>query len=249
MPRVRAHKRRRRTRRTKRRAMSRKQIIKLIHATALKDAETKVFDEGVNLLGTLDPPLVGAWTSQSFIIPTYQNVPKLKNTSTTTDISAIGNEIQARGVKYRFYMRISSAGNIQQIRFRLSLVSTSRPDFLTSAIGKPGFTPSAWYEPETIMPHTMKRFDNQEVNVLKSKVFYFSPYVSSFSLVKEVNFWCRIKGKKKLDSDENLITNSLVGNFKGKNYFVILEVHGGQASDLATSLAIQYDKVCYFKDP
>lgn len=249
MPRHRRGRRaKRRTRRKRVKNMSRKQLVKLIHATALKDAETKVYDVGVNLLaGAWAPP--GAYVNASWLIPTYQNVPKIKNTSTPSNISVIGNELHMRGVKHRFYVRMqSTGGGFGQLHIRITLLSTSRPDFVGNPQQPNLPIPAAWYEVDTILPTTFQRWDNQEVTILKSKRVIINPG-ATVSQLKMINFWSPLRGKKTLAEDENLVANTAVANFKGKNYFVAVEILGVQGNDLSTTLSLYYDQVAYFKDP
>lgn len=245
------HRRRakRRTRRKRVKNMTKKQLVKLIHATALKDAETKVYDVGVNLLAVGPWGPIGPYVSISWLIPTYQNVPKIKNTSTPTNISVIGNEFHMRGVKYKFFIRMSSTtAAFGQIHVRLTLLSTSRPDMVVNPNAPNLTVPGAWYETDTILPTTMQRWDNQEVTVLKSKRFVMNPG-TNVSQLKLVNFWCPLRGKKVTAEDESLIVNTMVSNVKGKNYFVAVEVFNAQGTDMSTGLSLYYDQVAYFKDP
>lgn len=229
--------------------MTRKALVRLIHSTALKDAETKVFDKGFNLLaGAWAPP--GAYTATSWILPTYGNIPKFKNTSTPTNISVIGNELHMRGVKYRFFIRMASTSNaFGQLHVRMSLLSTSRPDFITNPTDPVSGIPAAWYEPDTVLPITFQRWDTQEVKVLKSRRFVINPATTGVANLKMFNFWAPLRGKKTLDTDENLVANSYVNYFRGKNYFLAVEIYGPQGNDLTTALSMSYDQVSYFKDP
>lgn len=237
-------------RRTRRKAAprSKKALVRLIKSVALKDAETKAFRQGHNLISDLDPL---SNTSYGWCIPVYQDVPKAGNTLTADDRNVIGNELIARGVMFKFshYTGFTSLGAASPVTVRISLVSTDRPSEVTGVpLGTTGPIPGVWLDADSATGWTSYLWNAQKIRILKTKKYQWTPQ-GGLSTVRNFRFWCNIKGKKTCREDESLVLNNVVGDFKGRTYFLLFEMNNNGTTTIKAANSVVYDKVAYFKDP
>jgi len=221
--------------------------VRLIKSVALQDAETKKFNSIYDLFVAF-PALSSS--QYACLLPLYQDVPLIKNTSTRTSDSVIGEEMVARGVNFRFQMTQidSSMALFAPTVLRFTLLSV--PEYKDITLGS-GYTalnvPVAWYE-STTPAVTERRWNMQKVKVLKTKKFKFQSSGGQ-AAHKHLTFWCGVKGKKKRREDESLIINDYFGPHNGRNYYLAVEVWNVLNETVSNQTSITVDKMSYFKDP
>lgn len=242
--------RRGRARRSAKKSASRKRLVRLIHAVALKDAETKKFREGFSPFAWR--PSLGSW-NMSYGFNIFANIPKIKNTATDTSTSLIGEDFQARGVSLKFvWSYVGAASTLYPVSIRITLVSTSNATDLdypgVFSSGSLSKIPSGWQEGTTGLVPTFARWNTQRLRVLKTRTMYWTPGGGN-GFHKSFKFWCPVKGHKKLYTNESTTFNDYVGILNGKNYYCLVEMLNSQGLDVQQGATLYCDRVVYFKDP
>lgn len=181
-------------------------------------------------------------------------VPKIKNTFTSTETSAIGREIHMRGIQMNFIWAMRSVARYadselnEKVRLRLTLVSTTDTGIFTTPTGV-NLLPPSWLEPSTssVYPTTMETFNTQKVRVLKQRTYVMQNRDWSSNSVR-IKFWCPIKGKRTQREEESTIVNDQFGLFVGRNYYLLLEIFNTASRPVEDNTSLKYAGRVYFKD-
>lgn len=214
-----------------------------IKAIAMGPVETKKYSQ--SSLGFVTTPTGANQTASLFNI--FFNVPK--GTVGDSEQTVIGNKFIARGVKFYFQSNNTSA---LELKFRATVFSTTA-DLNPSGLGVNVLGTSPIYEQDVNLPISLRRFDTQVVRVLKSKVW--SVKKNFTEQVGEESFhtmWVPITGQKTSRLEETPGVNTVVGNLKGVQYFLLIEAY--QAGSLGPTydwggMVYNFAYTVYFKDP
>lgn len=234
--------RRTRRTRTKRKPTTRKSLVRLIKQVSLSTAETKRYAVQFNpfSIGT-----IGSATEWSIAHHLFYDIPNLGNTATRTDNSFIGEEIWAKGVKFRFQMVPGSLGNFAM---RISIISVVDAGTFLATPGQ-AVTPTPWYEQSTaniLLTPARRRFNPSKVNVLKSRTYWLRPQGAGF-VNPWKSLWIKFNRKFRRMAEEDNV-NEVWGLNRGKDYYMIAEFWNPAATSLVSGLNGTIDKIVYFKD-
>lgn len=237
-------------RRKKRRTFGPK-AARAIKAIVRGDIETKKFQRGLlpltDFLSSSAAYLSGA--PGASLVNMMQYVPRVRNTFTPSSFSVIGDEFMLRGLKVKLAAEIT--GVYRSFRVRCTLFgSTIYTESTTSlSMGNKFYEQQSQFNTPTFKP-----LDPDVVNIYKQTTFEFHTLQEAAKTRMIKMYSTKMAGKKHLIDDENVLSNSYVGQLKKMNYYLLVEwnVAGTVAPVAGTSssnLRIYGDMHVYFKDP
>lgn len=189
-------------------------------------------------------PAGANWT---YVQHLWSDIPNVKNSSTDSSKSFIGDEIFLRAVKMRFAVSAgyASVGVLATIQWRMSIIST---DTETAGV-VPVAMPSSWYLPTgTSLPNPYTRFNPASLKVLWSKHFKHSTGNTTSGYWTLTHYHKFNRKFKRRDTTEGVVLPTYWGLNKGKNYYVVLEGYRPDGTNIGTNGNIVTEKTVYFKD-
>lgn len=185
------------------------------------------------------------------------DLPNVRNSSTPSDTSFIGDQIYLKGIKWRFTMTWDSHASATPgtaIWVRISLLSgTNINDGTTLYPTLVGETPipPVFYEPTSLLgiPVTAQRWNTQRVKVLRTKKFVIRPG-NEKTAFSTYNLYMPFNRNMKTSYEESNITSNTFGlRANGKQYWWALELYnptGGALDEFGGGP--RCEKIIYFKD-
>lgn len=176
----------------------------------------------------------------------FHNIPKADVSAVgDSEESVIGNQFMSRGVK--IFIQSTNTSDYEVI-FRATVLSDST--FFGTTLGGGSLVSSdAWYEQDISQVLPRKRYNTQNVNVLQSKVWSSKKqYATQGPDECFIEMWVPITGKKTSEAESE--TNTIVGQLKGRQYYLLLEqyIAGAPATPPNSSISVYPYWVVYFKD-
>jgi len=235
----------RRSLRSKRRPARRlsKHMVRAIKSIAQQPVETKIFPLRGDFSSFLNNAGYISGASWNIRQNIFSEIPRLKNSATKTEISFVGNEIQARGFKWRFHGYVNTAGATPNARFRFTVYHIPGYQSGTSGIFANG---SDFNQDYTNVP-TWATWNRQTTKIIFQRSFSMNE--SSTDPGHTVrSFWIPMRKRVIAQADESIALNTTMAQIKGEQYYWVLECFAPTIADLKANIQGSIDTSLYFKD-
>lgn len=217
-------------------------MVRAIRAIAQGPVETKSHITS----NTLDSLLTtsGYTTGAAFGLrgPIHHHIPRFKNTSTQTESSFIGNQIQLRGFRFELNAFAQTATALPDDKFRFTIFSqTENTTILPQILG------ADVADNDYLFTYVWFKWDMQKVNIHYRRTFGMGEASVGGGHIKKKFYW-RANRKLTTVNDESTVVNSFFGGNKNRNYYWALEILSPLATNLTAQLEGQVNTTVYFKD-
>lgn len=235
--------RRRRTQRRKKHVFT-KRAEKAIQRIAQGPVETKHYDASDTIVNYIN--VAGYVTGGSAVIrvPIFAGIPRLKNTSTKTETSFIGNKIMTRGLRWEIHGWPFLAQATPDLQYRFTVYSENN---YYSGITGPAQTDVIFDQAFSNIP-TWSRWNTQTTKIHFRRTWKLGNSSTGQGSMNK-KFWVPLRRSLTSEEEESLLSNSFFGQSKGMNYYWVLEVFGPNVgSGLNTVVNGVIGWSAYFKD-
>jgi len=235
--------RRRRTQRRKRHVFS-KRAEKAIQRISQGPVETKRYDSADTIVNYVNVAGYATGSTAVVRVPIFAGIPRLKNTSTKTESSFIGNKIMTRGLRWEFHGWPFVPTATPDIQYRFTVYSEN--NYFGNITG-PGPTDVIFDQAFSNLP-TWSRWNTQTTKIHFRRTWKLgNSSVGQGSVNKK--FWVPLKRTLTTEEEESLLSNSFFGQCKGMNYYWVLEIYAPNVgSGLNTLVNGVISASAYFKD-
>lgn len=220
-----------------------KHMVRAIKAISQVPVETKHFPLTATIQSYLN---TAAYSSGPFAVirgNIFSDIPRLKNTGVKTENSFVGNQIQARGLRWWIELYPSTATNAPPLQMRFTVYRDNRYFASTTGVG----IGDRIFDQDHVTTPTWSTWNQQDVKVMFQRRFTLKRSTSDPGMVKR-KFWIPIRKKVESQDEESLVFSSIMGEIKGPQYYWVLEVFSPSSTDIRTDVIGNVDWNIYFKD-
>lgn len=229
----------------KRRASRRlsKHMVRAIKAISQQPVETKRFPFSADISTLLNAS--GYVAGASWIVRgnVFSDIPRFKDTSTPTEQSFIGNDIQARGFRWMINVYSNGVTPAPDLLYRFTVYTVNA---YTSGIS--GLLPTSLeFDQAFTNTPTWSTWNPQYVKIKFRRMFRLNRSSTDPGMLHK-KFWVPLRRKITSSEQESLLVNSFMAQIKGEQMYWALEMFGPGLADIRSDSLGRVDTALFFKD-